>query len=246
MGSKWGAEIPQGDACPWNIFAGAVPREYNGRHGADIRLTTSIYPHWFARYRDADGIMRRVSTGCTDPHAAKQFLAKIVAETEKVKVGIVSREEASVGGHSDAPLEKHVETYVTHLRACERNADYIQNTRQAILRVANDCDFKRLRDVQRIKAERWLLKHAELGMSARTRNTYRIALVAFGNWRVRESRLLANPFAALPRANEAADRRRERRALTTEETARWAETHHKEYAEGVFCGIESPTFRNVD
>jgi integrase len=158
-----------------------------------------------------------MSTGCRDDKAAKQILANIVSEVEKVKSGIISREEARVGGHSDAPLEKHVEAYMTHLRACERNADHIQGTRRAILRVANDCDFGRMRDVQRIKAERWLLKQAELGMSARTRNTYRIALVAFGNWCVRESRLLANPFAALPRANEAADRRRERRALTMEE-----------------------------
>jgi integrase len=68
-----------------------------------------------------------------------------------------------------------------------------------------------------VTVERWLLKQAELGMGARTRNTYRIALVAFGNWCMREARLLNNPFAGLPRANEATDRRRERRALTLAE-----------------------------
>jgi integrase len=220
---KWRRPIPDGaqiterrgkKVAGWTDSQG---RRQSAELDKDGKRIVSYYPHWFARYRDADGVMRRVSTGCTDSQAAKQFLAKIVTETEKVKVGIISREESRVGSHSDAPLARHIEDYATHLRACERNADHIQDTRRAILRVANDCDFKRLRDVQRIRAERWLLKQAELGMSARTRNTYRIALVAFGNWCVRESRLLANPFAALPRANEAADRRRERRALKMEE-----------------------------
>jgi integrase len=180
----------------------------------------SYYPHWFVRYRDADGIMRRPSTGCRDDKAAKQILAKIVSEVEKVKSGIISRDEAHAGHHAKAPMSKHVEDYATHLRACERNTDHIQNTRRAVMRVVNDCAFGRLRDLQRAKAERWLLKQADLGMCARTRNTYRIALVAFGNWCVRESRLLANPFAMLPRANEAVDRRRVRRALTLEEVGK--------------------------
>jgi integrase len=175
------------------------------------------YPNWFVRYRDADGVMRRESTGCRDEKAARQILARILSEVEKVKSGIISRDEANISVHADAPLSKHVEDYMTHLRACERNADHIQNTRRAILRVVDDCAFGRLRDLQRAKVERWLLKQAELGMCARTRNTYRIALVAFGNWAVRDGRLLANPFTALPRANEAADCRRQRRALTLEE-----------------------------
>ena len=175
------------------------------------------YENWFVRFRDADGIMRRVTTGCRDEQAAQQVLANIMSEVEKIKSGILSRDEAHVSVHSDAPLAQHVSDYLTHMRACERCEDHIRNTGQAIARVTNDCEFGRLRDLQRVKAERWLLKQADLKMSARTRNTYRIALVSFGNWCVRESRLLANPFTALPRANEAADRRRERRALTLEE-----------------------------
>jgi integrase len=220
---KWRRPIPDGariiDRLGKKIvcWTDGQGRRQSAELDKDGKGVWTYYPHWFVRYRDADGVMRRMSTGCRDDKAAKQILANIVSEVEKVKSGIISREEAHISVHSDAPLAKHVEDYASHMRACERNADHIQGTRRAILRVANDCDFGRMRDVQRIKAERWLLKHAELGMSARTRNTYRIALVAFGNWCVRESRLLANPFAALPRANEAMDRRRERRALTMEE-----------------------------
>ena len=201
-------------------WTGGGGRTMVGELEKDGKRVVFQYENWFARFRDADGVMRRVTTGCRDQQAARQVLANIISEVEKIKAGIISREEAHVSVHSDTSLEQHVADYLTHMRACERNADHIQNTGQAIKRVANDCGFVRLRDVERVKAERWLLKQAELGMSARTRNTYRIALVAFGNWCVRESRLLANPFAALPRANEAADRRRERRALTMEEIGR--------------------------
>jgi integrase len=175
------------------------------------------YENWFARYRDASGQVRRVSTGCRDEQAARQVLANLVSEMEKVKSGIMTHDDARAGAHADVPLARHVEDYLTHLRACERCEEHIEGTGQSIARVANDCGFERLRDLQRVTVERWLLKQAVAGMGARTRNTYRIALVAFGNWCLREARLLNNPLAGLPKANEAVDRRRERRALTLEE-----------------------------
>ena len=47
----------------------------------------------YAHYRDADGIERRVSTGCRDEQAARQVLANLLAEAEKIKAGILTREE---------------------------------------------------------------------------------------------------------------------------------------------------------
>ncbi len=175
------------------------------------------YENWFARYRDANGQVRRVSTGCRDEQTARQVLANLISDVEKVKSGIMTHDEARVGTHAEIPLDQHVEDYLTHLRACERTPEHIRDTGNAIARVANDCGFKRLRDIQRVLVERWLLKQAQLGMAARTRNTHQIALVALCNWCLREARLLNNPLAGMPRANEAADRRRERRPLTLEE-----------------------------
>jgi integrase len=59
-------------------------------------------------------------------------------------------------------------------------------------------------------------------MSARTRNAYRNALVAFCNWCADPTvnRLAVNPFAAVPKANEKADPRRQRRAMTEPELVR--------------------------
>lgn len=57
-------------------------------------------------------------------------------------------------------------------------------------------------------------------MSARSRNAYLAAVVTFGNWCVENDRLASNPFSRISKANEKADPRRKRRALTADEIRR--------------------------
>ena len=45
---------------------------------------------WYVRYRDLAGKMRRESTGCRGKQAAEKVMADILAEMDKVKVGIIS------------------------------------------------------------------------------------------------------------------------------------------------------------
>ncbi len=54
-------------------------------------------------------------------------------------------------------------------------------------------------------------------MGAKTRNLYRGALVAFCNWCIVTNRLAVNPVHAVAKANEKADRRRQRRSMTEPE-----------------------------
>jgi integrase len=77
-----------------------------------------------------------------------------------------------------------------------------------------------LADLRREKLERWLANQTAAGLSAKARNHNRAALVAFANWCVATDRLLSNPFAAIPKANEKADRRRLRRAMDEAELVR--------------------------
>jgi integrase len=72
-------------------------------------------------------------------------------------------------------------------------------------------------DLRRDRLELWLAQQAREGRSSRSRNAYRIAASGFCSWLVDVSRIAANPFARLPKANEKADPRRPRRALTTDE-----------------------------
>lgn len=80
--------------------------------------------------------------------------------------------------------------------------------------------MSRLADLPRAAVDGWLQEREAGGMAARTRNTDRSAAVAFGNWLVEADRLAVNPVAKVFRADETADRRRERRALTEDELRR--------------------------
>ena len=69
--------------------------------------------------------------------------------------------------------------------------------------------------------EKWMNRSEDDGMGARTRNTYRAAIIAFCNWCVETDRMAANPLSRLCAADEHADRRRTRRALTEQELNRF-------------------------
>jgi integrase len=94
-----------------------------------------------------------------------------------------------------------------------------ENTRGWLDRVARDCRFLRLADLDQGAFERWLAARTAEGMSARNRNAHREALVSFANWCVRTKppRLAVNPFRGVARANQKADPRRQRRAMAEAE-----------------------------
>ncbi len=83
----------------------------------------------------------------------------------------------------------------------------VANTRSQLLRVMDDCGFRRYSDLNAAGLERWLSAQAGKGMSAGTRNQYRAAWVNFANWSVQSDRLSKNPFVSVPKADEKAHRR---------------------------------------
>ncbi|OHB48103.1 MAG: hypothetical protein A2Y10_17490 [Planctomycetes bacterium GWF2_41_51] len=74
--------------------------------------------------------------------------------------------------------------------------------------------------ITRDSMEKWMNRSEKDGMGARTRNTYRAAIIAFCNWCVETDRMAANPLSRLCAADEHADKRKQRRALTEEELNR--------------------------
>ncbi|MBM4042697.1 MAG: site-specific integrase [Planctomycetes bacterium] len=118
------------------------------------------------------------------------------------------------------PIAEHVEAFLAHLAAEGACAHHRRNVRDQMTRIVRDCGLRTLSDLTREAIEAWLAARAAEGMGARTRNAHRAALVALGNWCVEVRRLSVNPLVGVPKANEAVDRRRERRALTEDELVR--------------------------
>jgi integrase len=189
-----------------------------GQDGSDrIALESRVF---YARYRDGNGVVVEAPTGCRDEAAARSVLADLERRAERVRAGLLTPAEDRIAGHLRTPLGDHVRAYLDSLRAAEVVPLHLHNTGRYLARLADACGFARLADLSREALEGWLAREAGAGRSARSRNTHRAAAVAFAGWCVTTGRLASNPFAGVPRANEKADPRRKRRAMTEDELLR--------------------------
>ena len=188
-----------------------------GRDGSERIVTES--PTFLAKYRDGSGLIREVSTGCKDETAARSVLGEFEKRAEKVRSGILSATEETMAGHQHSLLTDHLAGYVASLKAAGRAKDHVKKTGRMVTRLIDDLSFRRLTEIRPEAVERWLAQQTTEGMAARTRNSYLVALRSFLNWCVKRDRLPLNPLTKLDRADEKADRRRQRRAFTAAELA---------------------------
>ena len=191
-----------------------VPQD--GKHAGKPRVVLEAET-FTAKYRDGSGAIREVATGCRDERAARQVLADLVRRAEQVKGGILSAAEDAMIDHQGTPLGGHFDAFIDHLAGKGTTPEHRRTTRAYLDRVASDCRFSKLVDLERGAVEGWLAARAAEGMSARSRNAYRCAAVSFCKWCVATRRLVANPLAGVPKVNEKADPRRRRRALAEPE-----------------------------
>ena len=162
-------------------------------------------------------MVQEVATGCRDEAAARSILTKLERRAELVKGEVLSVAENAIADHQSTPLSGHVADYISHQTAKGLNQVRIKNTKNRLRRLAEECGVRRLADLNTTGLNSWLAARQTEGMGAGTRNEYRQEMVGFGNWCVRNHRLLNNPFAEVPRADAKTDCRRKRRAITEEE-----------------------------
>ena len=165
------------------------------------------------KYRDGTGIVHTTSTGCRDEQAARRVLSDLERKAELVKAEVMTEAEAATGEHQAIPLPEHFDAFQRSMEASGVTPGHVKTTRHNLNRLAEECRFVRLNDLRREHLEAWLVARAKEDMSARSRNAHRDALVAFCNWCCDTGRLTSNPFHVIPKANEKADRRRQRRAM---------------------------------
>jgi integrase len=189
-----------------------------GKDGSERVVIES--PYYVAKYRDGAGVVQVSPTGCRDETAARRVLADLERRAELVRSGVMSNAEAAVVGHQGKPLAEHLDAFAEHLRAKGDSEIHRSYTRRYLDRLARECPLTTLADLRREVLERWLAARTNQGVGAKARNDYRGALITFCNWCVATHRLTSNPFVDVPKANQKADRRRQRRAMTETELVR--------------------------
>ncbi len=179
-----------------------------------IRVESGTY---FAKYRDAGGVVHVVPTGCRSEDAARQALTRLERDAERVKIGVATHAELATADAAAAPIKPAIADYVATLTG---SRTHHQNVGSNLAKLTEQLNWHRPSDLRREDRERWLADQTRQGRSARSRNAYQSAANSFANWCVRSSRLTSNPFDRMPKANTDADRRRQRRALTPDELQR--------------------------
>src|SRR5487761_1456917 len=138
-----------------------------GRDGSErIADTASTYT---CKFRDGNGIVTELASGCRDADAARAVLAELERRAELVKAGVVTAAE-------------NFDAYGDYLLTQGASKAHRDNVRRQLKRLAAECPFSKLADLGRDALEKWLAVQAKAGMGARTRNTYVAAVVAFANW----------------------------------------------------------------
>ncbi len=184
-----------------------------------VRVESDTY---FAKYRNNDQEVVTVSTGCRDKTLAEQFLKQRERDTERVKAGVADSSELFVARRAEEPIESHVKAFIATFRGSPAHR---KDTERNINAIIGWLKWKTLSDLTRESLEEWLAAETKKAVprSARSMNAYQVSIVSFCNWCVNNKRLRFNPFARISKANEDADQRRPRRALTEDEFVRLVE-----------------------
>ncbi len=75
------------------------------------------------------------------------------------------------------------------VRGRRLSAKHRVEAERRLRRIINDCGFNVLADIRRDPIERWMNLKEQQGMGARTRNTYRSAIMTFCTWCVQTDRM---------------------------------------------------------
>ncbi len=192
-----------------------------------VRTKSETY---YAKYRDGDGIVKEVATGCRDKQAAQKKLDELLSIADKIRVGSLSTSDLEIGDHSRTPVADHVAQYITDLKSRGINADRIKTSETRLKAACEGCGFRWLRDLNSEELRKWLRQDSE--MSAATYNWHSSLWVAFGWWltgrrlegkrqsQTGERRLASNPFDGFGKRDEKNDRKRIARAMTLDEMQR--------------------------
>ena len=179
---------------------------------------------WYAKYRDPDGVVRKVAL-CEDKSAAQAMLTDLMRKVQRQQAGLLDPAADQLA----RPISEHIEEYRRHLLAKARSVSHITETVRLLNNITESCRCRILADLQKAgdKITNHLASRREAGSAHRTVNADLIAVRSFCRWLLGKKRLHVDPTAGLERLNVEEDRRLERRSLTDQKAQKLIETTYK-------------------
>jgi integrase len=176
---------------------------------------------WYIKYRDADGIERRVKA-FKDKIASQQLAAKLEKEAEMAKAGVVDRYKE----YRKRLLLEHLADFEQSLLAKGCTTKHVEQVVSRARKIIEGCKFRTWTDISASKVQYYLasLRNRDESISAQTFNFYLQNIKQFCKWMVQDGRASESPLQHLKGLNVRTDRRHDRRALEPDEVRRLLET----------------------
>ncbi len=174
---------------------------------------------WTAWWFD-ENHCRKTKGAYTDKAESRKLAAMREDECRKRADGLTDASAQRFAEQGRKPIETHVADYFAHCEHVGQVARHITVKRGHLDRLINDLNAERLVDLEPNSVSIHLQGLKTNGLSARTINASRAAVVAFVNWCVKSGRMAENPLRIIPKLDERKDRRRVRRAMSNDELIR--------------------------
>jgi integrase len=192
---------------------------------------------WYINYTDQSGI-RRMVKGCPDKVASEGMARKLESEAELRRRGVIDPKEDGYARQEAKALTAHLADFKAELSARGDGANHARDTVSKATRVIVLAKFKKLSDLSQFKTMEALATLRGEGLSVETINHHIRAVKAFSRWLWRDGRARDHVLAHISTTNADADRRRVRRALTTDESIRLIEVTAQSQT---VIGVDGPT-----
>lgn len=181
-----------------------------GTPGAKRRVEQSR--KWYAFWWQ--GKQKRKMPLSANRREAEQRMKELERNLWRLKVGLADE----FAEHRQRPIGEHVADFVADLNGKSRSVKHVKTMKRMLEQICRECVIGTLDDLTTGKIDTFLLALASEGKSARTRNSYRQAIVGFSEWCAVKGRIAVNPLKNVSKAE--GRQVRQRRALTVDELKR--------------------------
>jgi integrase len=176
---------------------------------------------WTVQFTDETGKVRRVSTKTTNRSAAEKMLVRHETEIDRIRAGVMTREELTKAPIRSATLDEALEQFQIKLTANGNIPQYIHATMQQVLSILQECNIETIANIRRETIERWIAGELQKKVrSMRTINGYLISIKSFVSYLMDIELVPSNPLKPIKKLNQELDRRKVRRTMTADEVKR--------------------------
>ena len=212
-----GATVGKNGVVSWLVKGKARTGKLSKSGKVNVQVDT-----WTAQYTDETGTVRRVSTKTTNRSVAEKIIARYEAEIDRVKSGVVTREELEKAQIKQVTFDEALERFRTKMVADGSTPGHVATTFQRISRFFYDTGIDSLVKIRRETAEHWIANEVQKQtLTPSSINHYLTAVKSFAKYLVDIELLPNEPLKSIRKLNEAVGQRKNRRAMTAEEVERF-------------------------